>query len=56
MIDGFTGVANLKSCKKGAKSARIDLQHLTILNPRKNRVLLAKFRAKRSKGFQDIAK
>jgi hypothetical protein len=56
MIDQFTGVANLKSCKKGAKSARIDLQHLTVLNSRKYRVFLAKFRANQSKGFRDIMK
>jgi hypothetical protein len=56
MIDRFKGVANLKSCKKGAKSAQIDLQHLTVLNSGKNQVRLAKFRANRSKDFQDIAK
>ncbi len=49
MIDWFMGVANLKSCKNGVKSARIDLRYLTVLNPLKNRVLLAKFRANRSK-------
>ncbi len=51
MIDQFMGVANLKSCKKGAKSAWIDLQHLMVLNPGKYQVLLAKFRANQSKGF-----
>jgi hypothetical protein len=50
---GDMGVANIKSCKKGAKSARINLQHLTALNPRKNSVLLAKFDANRTNGFQD---
>jgi hypothetical protein len=35
MIDQFMEVANLKSCKKGVKTALIDLQHLTVLNPRK---------------------
>ena len=56
MIDRFVGVANLKSCKKGAKSARINLHHLRVPNPRKNRVLLAKFRENRINRFGDIAK
>jgi hypothetical protein len=47
MIDQFMEVANHESCKKGAKTALIDLQHLTVLN----RVLLAKFHANWSKGF-----
>ena len=51
MIEQFMEVANLESCKKWAKTALIDLQHLTVLNPRKNRVVLAKFHANWSKGF-----
>ncbi len=56
MIDRLTGVANLKKCKKRAKSGQIDLQHITVLNPRKNRVLLANFQANRTNQSWDIAK
>jgi hypothetical protein len=56
MIARFRRIANLKSCKKCAKSARIDLHHLRVHDPRENRDLLAKFRANRTNGFRDIAK
>jgi len=56
MIERFRGFANIKSCKKWPKSARINLHHLRMPDPLKNRVLLAKFRANLTNGFQDIAK
>jgi hypothetical protein len=50
-----TAIEKFQSAKKGALSARIDLQHFFALNPCKNRVQIPKFGANRTSGSRDIA-